>query len=135
MIQIRLALLSALCFVAGITFAGQSTLSGSADETIQAHYYKSDVGTVFGKVVDSVILLDWKLKSKDVDAGVIVAHTPKSMRSFGDKVTILVSATNDGRVRVDMSSKSKLGAGGLGKNKKNIRLLYEYLDGILGVTQ
>lgn len=105
MTQIRLALLFAIYFTTGSAFAAQSTLSGSADDAIQAHYYKSDVGTVFERVVDSVILLDWKLKSKDPDAGIIVAHTPKSMRSFGDKVTILVSATNDGRVRVDMSSK------------------------------
>lgn len=118
-----------------VTLAAQSTLERSADDRLGSHYYKRDIATVFESAVDAIILLDWKLKSKDPGAGVIIANTPRSMRSFGDKVTILVSETHDGRVRVDMSSKSKMGAGGLGKNKKNIRLFYDYLDDMLGVTQ
>lgn len=124
-----------LFLLAQAAVAAQSSLDRSSEDKLGSHFYKNDVATVFERAVDAVILLDWKLKSKNPDAGVIVANTPRSMRSFGDKVTILVSKTGDGRVRVDLSSKSKMGAGGLGKNKKNIRLFYDYLDDMLGVDQ
>lgn len=124
-----------LFLLAQAAVAAQSSLDRSSEDKLGSHFYKNDMATVFERAVDAVILLDWKLKSKNPDAGVIVANTPRSMRSFGDKVTILVSKTGDGRVRVDLSSKSKMGAGGLGKNKKNIRLFYDYLDDMLGVDQ
>ncbi len=77
-------------------------------------------------------MLDWKVKSTNPKAGVIIVKTARNIHSFGDKVRILIFPTKDGRVRVDMTSKF---GSLIARNKKNILEFYQYLDSVMGVLQ
>jgi hypothetical protein len=132
MAELKLVSVLALCLVTSLASAAQSTLSRSAEDKIHARYYDSDVETVYEKALDAVFMLDWKVKSKNPKAGVIIVKTARNMHSFGDKVRILIFPTKDGRVRIDMTSKS---GSLIARNKKNIREFYQYLDGVMGVLQ
>ncbi|MFQ5995045.1 MAG: hypothetical protein ACE5K1_08105 [Acidiferrobacterales bacterium] len=132
MAKTKYTFLFALLLIAHPAFAAQSTFGKSTEDKVHPHQYDSDVQTVFARTVDTLFMLDWKIKSKDQNAGIIVAKTSRSMRSLGDKVTILVHETKDGRIRVDLTSESGFG---FGRNKKNIREFYDYLDDIMGVSR
>jgi hypothetical protein len=101
MAELKLVSVLALCLVTSLASAAQSTLSRSAEDKIHARYYDSDVETVYEKALDAVFMLDWKVKSKNPKAGVIIVKTARNMHSFGDKVRILIFPTKDGRVRID----------------------------------
>ncbi len=132
MAELKRVSVLALCLITSLASAAQSTLSSSANDETHARYYDSDVETVYENSLDAVFMLDWKVKSKNPKAGVIIVKAARNMHSFGDKVRILIFPTKDGRVRVDMTSKS---GSLIARNKKNIREFYQYLDGVMGVLQ
>jgi hypothetical protein len=118
------------------TFAAHFTACDDPECDVQPHYYYvSDVATVFEKAVEALKALKWKIKSTDPEGGVVVAKTPMTMLTGGDKVTVLVHQLDDGRVEVDITSKTSYQLIAWGKNIKNILRFYEYLDQLMGVSR
>jgi hypothetical protein len=67
--------------------------------------------------------------------GVVVAKTPGTMLTGGDKVTVLVHQADDGRVEVDITSKTSYQLIAWGKNRDNILRLYGLLDQLMSASR
>ena len=115
-------------------FAAHFTACDEPECDVQPHYYVSDVATVFEKAVEVLKALKWKIKSSDPQAGVIVAKTPMTMLTGGDKLTVLVHALDDGRVEVDITSKTSYQLIAWGKNRDNVIRFYGLLDQFMAVS-
>jgi len=74
----------------------------------------------------------WTLRHSDEDIGMIsvVCRTP--VFRFTDDLTIWVALDDDGLTRVDALSRSRVGKGDLGVNRRRIERLLRRLDGALG---
>jgi hypothetical protein len=117
------------------TFAAHFTACDEPECDIQPRYYNSDVATVFEKAVEALKALKWKTKSTDPEAGVVVAKTPMTMLTGGDKVTVLVHQLDDGRVEVEITSKTSYQLIAWGKNRDNILRFYGLLDQLMRASR
>jgi hypothetical protein len=70
--------------------------------------------------------------STDADAGRIEASTGVSLSSWGEKVSVQVTAAGPDKTIVNVSTKLKFGLTGWGKLKKNINRVFDSLDQSLG---
>jgi len=124
-----------LLAMSAAAFAAHFTACDEPECDVQPHYYVSDVATVFEKALEALKTLKWKIKSTDSQAGVIVAKTPMTMLTGGDKLTVLVHQLEDGRVEVDITSRTSYQLIAWGKNRDNVIKFYGLLDQLVAASQ
>src|SRR5438552_9540245 len=66
----------------------------------------------------------WQVESADVAAGLIKATRRTRLFHYIDDVTIRVESISDGRTRIHARSKSRVGKGDLGQNRRNLLELF-----------
>jgi len=74
----------------------------------------------------------WTLHHRDEDIGMISVICRTPLFRFIDDLTIWVSLDQDGLTRVDVLSRSRVGKGDLGVNRRRIDRLLRRLDTALG---
>jgi len=77
----------------------------------------------------------WTLRHRDEDIGIISVICRTPLFRFTDDLTIWVSLDRDGLTRVDVASRSRVGKGDLGVNRRRIDRLLRRLDTALGEGQ
>lgn len=122
------AILAGLVLLGALASCATTTTIDSTK--IRPHYYDTDVPTVFEKTIETLHALKWKIESTDPQRGVVVAKTPLTMRTRGDEVTVVVHQLGDGRVRVDITSKSYQWID-WGKTKDDVLKFYRHLDQLM----
>jgi hypothetical protein len=100
--------------------------------------YADGYERVFTASVDAIAMLSWEITVAEMDAGVIVAKTPRNLLTWGDKVTVKVfrpdSLRADTLTRVGFTSGTDQ-AIDWGKNSANQKKFFQKLDLILNAKQ
>ena len=122
--------LIALAFGCASRSAGTFDASGAGKE-IPARVYDAAQDLVFTRAQEAAYALDWKVNSADKDQWTFFASTPATSYTWGDDVTVKVSKTADGKMRVDVLSRTALQVYDWGENKKNILDFYDKLDALM----
>lgn len=75
----------------------------------------------------------WTLTHEDKAAGIIEGYAQTALFGWRDDFVIRIAATDDGKTRIDMRSKSRDGQGDLGTNAKRIQSYLARVATTLGV--
>ncbi len=80
--------------------------------------------------VESVVnqLRRWRIESADAESGTIHATRTTRICHFVDDVTIRFEVLSDEQTRVHARSKSRVGKGDLGQNRRNILELFRAIQ-------
>ena len=95
------------------------------------HIYPLPKEIVFQQSILAASALEWQVAHTDALSGVIAVEVGTSMMTWGDKVSILVSAVTPTSTRVDVTSGTRGQLVDWGKSRVNIRTFYEKLDALL----
>ena len=79
----------------------------------------------FNRALTAVRDLGWNLVANDREAGRIEAVDTTLWFGFNDDVVIRVREISPGSARIDVRSKSRVGAGDLGRNARRVRTLLD----------
>jgi uncharacterized protein (DUF1499 family) len=66
----------------------------------------------------------WQVESADPTSGVIKATRQTRLVRYIDDITIRVESISDGQTRIHARSKSRVGKGDLGQNRRNLLELF-----------
>ncbi len=104
-------------------YAGAETAEQqrTAYEDIQPLFFDEAPDAVFDRAVEAASSLGWTIVTADGDEGRIEASQTSLFYGFTDDVVIRIAATDDGRTRLDIRSKSRVGISDVGVNAKRIR--------------
>jgi hypothetical protein len=95
-------------------------------------FNKGESGAEFTGSKDVPRVKGMKVASSDESSGTIVATTGVSLRSWGEKIPIVVTESEPGKSMVSVASKSKMALVDWGKNKQNVERILEATDEVLG---
>jgi hypothetical protein len=111
------------------TTATSNLASAASPKDLPGYAQSYDV--VFGAALDAIAVLSWEITVAQKDVGVISAKTPKSLWTYGDKITVRIfrpdSLRQDSLVRVGFTSGTDQ-AFDWGKNNRNQTAFYERLN-------
>jgi uncharacterized protein (DUF1499 family) len=95
------------------------------DRTLQPVELPLPLAAAWSEVVDAVQGLPrWQLESADLTTCVIKTTRRTRLFRYIDDVTIRVESLSDGRTRIHARSKSRVGKGDLGQNRRNLLELF-----------
>ena len=93
--------------------------------------FAGEQAAVFHAAVSALEAQQMSISAADPATGAIEASTGTTMRSWGEDLSIQVTAGEPGKVGVTITSKVKLQLVDWGKNKKNIDALFGSIDAVL----
>ena len=119
--------LLAVCWLFGGCVSATTDQDGRGTK-LEPQLYEAPINEVYQATRSAIESLNWKITSEDQSTFSIQASVPMSMLTWGDKLTVALSVEENGRVKVDVQSKTGLQIVDYGKNKKNILALYEAIE-------
>lgn len=108
---------------------GEKQLAFGGYDDIEPAYFDAAPETVFAKALKTVNDFGWLVIRADQEAGIIEAAETSTWFGFTDDVVIRVRQTEDGRTRLDMRSKSRIGQSDVGQNARRIRRFMAAMEG------
>jgi hypothetical protein len=119
-------LLAACLLIGGCVSATTDQEQGGSK--VQPKLYEAPIKDVYLATRTAIESLKWKITSENQATFSIQASVPMSMRSWGEKLTVVLSLDENDRVKVDVQSKTGPQIVDYGKNKQNILALYQAID-------
>ncbi|MCU7937088.1 MAG: hypothetical protein KZQ99_19830 [Candidatus Thiodiazotropha sp. (ex Dulcina madagascariensis)] len=120
----RLLLTSMLLFLSACQTAPTTTDNLQA---VEERTFDAPAETLYRLSIDTVAGLGWAVSDSDPSAGLIEAGTPATMKSFGNQVTVQITASAPEKSLVKVTSRSRR-AVRLEMNKTNITQFYQALS-------
>ncbi|MCU7928727.1 MAG: hypothetical protein KZQ97_20135 [Candidatus Thiodiazotropha sp. (ex Dulcina madagascariensis)] len=120
----RLLLTSMLLFLSACQTAPTTTDNLQA---VEERTFDAPAETLYRLSIDTVAGLGWAVSDSDPSAGLIEAGTPATMKSFGNQVTVQITASAPEKSLVKVTSRSRR-ATRLEMNKTNITQFYQALS-------
>jgi uncharacterized protein (DUF1499 family) len=105
----------------------QTAFEGYAD--IQPAYFDAPPEAIFDRALKIVQDEGWLVIRADKEAGIIEAAETSQWFGFTDDVVVRIRATEEGRTRLDMRSKSRIGRSDVGMNAERIRRFMAKMQG------
>jgi len=107
---------------AGLTTNHAQTSPAHPDPTLRTRYVPGAYDAVFDAALAvSRALPRWKITGQERASGSILAERRTRLFKFVDDIRIDVTQADDGRVALNLSSRSRVGKGDFGQNARNIR--------------
>ena len=123
-----------LLYCIGIALSGCATISTTATTgeagKPSGRTYIANAKAVHAEALIALSALNWEVITSDSDAGVIIAKTPVSLTTYGDKVTVRFTEAQAGQTRVTATSSTGQ-AFDWGKGGRNLKDLFGKLDAVL----
>lgn len=112
-----------------VKYAGEATARAQREAypDIEPLYFEASVGQVFNAAEQSVAELGWDVVAADEADGRIEATDTTRWFGFKDDVVIRVQSDN-GRTRLDIRSKSRVGKSDVGTNARRLRTFMELIQ-------
>lgn len=118
--------LKAGCLVFVILTTGCASVSTGANSEVAPRVYSEGRDQVFSAATQAGIDLGWAVTFSDKETGTVVFRAPVSLWTWGDQVSITLSACEEG-TRVNLASQTPGQIVAYGKNRRNIERFYEAL--------
>lgn len=103
-------------------YAGEETRDAQVEAypEVQPVYFDADLQDVMDNAVMLILQRNWNLVAINRNQGRIEATEKLAWFGFKDDVVLRFTKTEEGKTRVDMRSKSRIGRGDVGVNAKRI---------------
>jgi hypothetical protein len=119
-------LASVLLFSVGCASAS-SVGRKAGEDPLAPREYALPQRVVFDKAVEAMVEMGWRVTLAQPDPGLIQGHTPVSLASWREDLTVSVLDLKNGQVRVQMTSRARQLVD-WGKSSDNIQAFFDQLD-------
>lgn len=111
-------------------FGGMTVRDAQAEAypDIEPQYYDAPPDVVFERAIDAATGLGWTIVAQVKAEGRIEAYERSMFFGFIDDVVIRIRSEDDGRTRLDIRSKSRVGLSDIGVNTARIRAFFGAME-------
>ncbi len=123
----RVWLLASVLLVSVGCASASSVGRKAGEDPLAPREYALPHRMVFDKAVETLVELGWRVTLAQPDSGIIQGHTPTSLASWREDLSVSVLDLKNGQVRVQMTSQARQLVD-WGKSSENIQGFFEQLD-------